>query len=117
MNAGAPAATGKRPMAATTEAVNDKPELKRAKAAAGVEYVASRLNMVQLIQLRWFAVIGQITTIAIVSIVLRIPLPLPQMLMVLACLIAFNLGSQLRWHEGRHRIDPIPRRTPTTCYR
>jgi two-component system sensor histidine kinase RegB len=89
------------PMAGTTEAVNEKPELKPASAAAGVEHVASRLNMVQLIQLRWFAVIGQVTTIAIVSIVLRIPLPLPQMLMVLACLIAFNLGSQLRWHEGR----------------
>jgi two-component system sensor histidine kinase RegB len=101
MNAGAPAPTGKMPMAGTTEAVNEKPELKPASAAAGVEHVASRLNMVQLIQLRWFAVIGQVTTIAIVSIVLRIPLPLPQMLMVLACLIAFNLGSQLRWHEGR----------------
>ena len=68
--------------------------------AASVEHAASRINMVQLITLRWFAVVGQISTIAFVSIGLRIPLPTPQMLMVLACLIAFNIGSQLRWHEG-----------------
>jgi two-component system sensor histidine kinase RegB len=68
--------------------------------AASVEHAASRINMVQLITLRWFAVVGQITTIAFVSIGLRIALPTPQMLMVLTCLIAFNIGSQLRWHEG-----------------
>ena len=69
--------------------------------AASVEHAASRINMVQLITLRWFAVVGQISTIAFVSIGLRIPLPTPQLLMVLTCLVAFNLGSQLRWHEGR----------------
>ena len=68
--------------------------------AASVEHAASRINMVQLIQLRWFAVVGQISTIAFVSMGLRIPLPTVQLLMVLACLIAFNLGSQLRWQEG-----------------
>ena len=68
--------------------------------AASVEHAASRINMVQLIQLRWFAVVGQISTIAFVNVGLRIPLPTAQMLMVLACLVAFNLGSQLRWQEG-----------------
>jgi two-component system sensor histidine kinase RegB len=68
--------------------------------AASVEHAASRINMVQLIQLRWFAVVGQISTIAFVSIGLHIPLETVQLLMVLACLIAFNLGSQLRWQEG-----------------
>jgi two-component system sensor histidine kinase RegB len=84
-----------------TEAFVNGPAIREGRTAANVEHAASRMNMVQLIQLRWFAVIGQVTTIAIVSIALRIPLPLPQMLMVLACLIAFNIGSQLRWHEGR----------------
>jgi two-component system sensor histidine kinase RegB len=84
-----------------TEALVHGPAVREGRAAANVEHAASRMNMVQLIQLRWFAVIGQITTIAIVSMALRIPLPLPQMLMVLACLTAFNIGSQLRWHEGR----------------
>lgn len=65
----------------------------------GVAIAADRNNMLHLIQLRWIAVVGQITTIAIVSLALGIRLPLPQMLAVLSCLIAFNIGSQLRWHE------------------
>ncbi|WP_395825519.1 ATP-binding protein [Collimonas sp.] len=55
--------------------------------------------MLRLIQLRWIAVIGQIGTIVVVMFCFDIALPLPQMLMVLACLIAFNIGSHLRWHE------------------
>jgi len=56
-------------------------------------------NMLQLIQLRWIAVVGQIFTIVVVSLGLGVKLPLPEMLEVLACLIAFNIASQLRWHE------------------
>ena len=63
------------------------------------ENTAGRENMMHLIQLRWIAVIGQITTISVVMLGFDIPLPLPHMLEVLACLIAFNLASQLRWHE------------------
>jgi two-component system sensor histidine kinase RegB len=70
-------------------------------AAASVESAAGHKNMLQLIQLRWIAVIGQITTITLVTVGLGIKLPLPQMLGVLACLIAFNIGSHLRWHERR----------------
>ncbi|MDY7548260.1 ATP-binding protein [Glaciimonas sp. Gout2] len=69
--------------------------------ATGFENAAGHNNMLQLIQLRWIAVIGQITTIAIVIIGFDISLPLPQMLEVLACLIAFNIASHLRWHEQR----------------
>ncbi len=69
--------------------------------AASAENAAGHKNMQQLIHLRWFAVMGQITTIAVVTLVFGIHLPLPQMLAVLACLIAFNIGSQLRWHESR----------------
>ena len=86
-------------MAGKTDKGNERPDAVT-HGAASVEHAASRINMVQLIQLRWFAVVGQISTIAFVSAGLRIPLPTAQMLMVLACLIAFNVGSQLRWHEG-----------------
>jgi two-component system sensor histidine kinase RegB len=69
--------------------------------AADVEYVAGHKNMLQLIELRWIAVIGQITTIAAAILVFGVRLPLVQMLEVLACLIAFNVASHLRWHEHR----------------
>jgi two-component system sensor histidine kinase RegB len=57
--------------------------------------------MLQLIELRWIAVIGQVTTIAGAMLVFDVHLPLVQMLEVLACLIAFNVASHLRWHEHR----------------
>lgn len=66
---------------------------------SGFANAAGHNNMLQLIQLRWIAVIGQITTIAIVVLVLGIKLPVHHMLEVLVCLIAFNIASHLRWHE------------------
>lgn len=60
---------------------------------------AGHKNMLLLIQLRWIAVFGQITTIIVVIFGFDIRLPLPHMLEVLTCLIAFNIGSHLRWHE------------------
>jgi two-component system sensor histidine kinase RegB len=69
--------------------------------AANVEYAAGHTNMLQLIELRWIAVVGQVTTIAGAILVFHVSLPLVQMLQVLACLIAFNIASHLRWHEHR----------------
>ncbi|AMP00083.1 histidine kinase-, DNA gyrase B-, and HSP90-like ATPase family protein [Collimonas arenae] len=87
-------------MASKIEPNANTGELKEAIAgAAGPEDTTGHKNMLRLIQLRWIAVIGQITTIAVVMIGFGIHLPLPHMLMVLACLIAFNIGSHLRWHE------------------
>ncbi len=71
-------------------------------AAAVFDDPSGRENMQQLIQLRWFAVIGQVITIAIVNFGLRIELPLHDMSVVLACLIAFNVASLVRlrfYHE------------------
>ena len=56
-------------------------------------------NMLQLIRLRWIAVFGQIITMLVVILGLKISLPVPHMLEVLACLMAFNIASHLRWHE------------------
>ena len=58
-------------------------------------------NMLQLIQLRWIAVVGQISTIVMVMAVFGVALPLAQMLQVLVCLIAFNVASAFRWRANR----------------
>jgi len=69
--------------------------------ASSFEPAVGHESMLQLIQLRWIAVVGQITTITVVTLGFGIHLPLPHMLEVLACLIAFNIASHLRWHESR----------------
>jgi len=56
-----------------------------------------RENMLQLIQLRWIAVVGQIVTIAVVHFVFGIHLPLHDMSVVVLVLVAFNAASLLRW--------------------
>lgn len=87
-------------MAGKTETVANREDVKEQSAAAvRVEEAAGHRNMLQLIQLRWIAVLGQITTILVVTSGLGIYLPLPKMIAVLACLIAFNIASHLRWHE------------------
>ncbi|MEO7495498.1 MAG: ATP-binding protein [Massilia sp.] len=63
---------------------------------------AGHKNMKQLIELRWIAVFGQITTIASVTLGMGVQLPVVYMLEVLVCLIGFNLASHLRWHEKRY---------------
>jgi two-component system sensor histidine kinase RegB len=68
--------------------------------ATGASETAGHKNMLYLIRLRWIAVLGQVTTIAGVTLGMGLHLPLPQMLSVLACLVAFNIGSHLRWHEN-----------------
>src|SRR6266704_2145702 len=60
-------------------------------------------NMRQLLQLRWIAVVGQIATIAVVNFGFDIRLPLRQMSVVLLCLVAFNIGSLLRW-RAHHAV-------------
>jgi len=62
----------------------------------GFDDPSGRENMEQLIQLRWFAVVGQVVTIAFVHFGLRISLPLHDMSVVLLCLVAFNAASLLR---------------------
>src|SRR3569623_2562090 len=91
---------GKMSMAGKSEAVEHAAAVKNAVPdVLGVEWTAGHKNMLHLIQLRWIAVLGQITTITAATLGFGISLPLPQMLSVLACLIAFNIGSHLRWHE------------------
>ncbi|HEY0293094.1 MAG TPA: ATP-binding protein [Hansschlegelia sp.] len=59
-----------------------------------------RKNMMQLIQLRWIAVVGQVVTIAVVQLAFGIALPLPAMALVLAGLVALNVASLWRLKSG-----------------
>lgn len=88
-------------MAVTTDTPVTEKSIAEQWSAPNGEAAAGHKNMRLLIQLRWIAVVGQITTIAVVTMGYGINLPVRHMLEVLVCLIAFNLGSQLRWHERR----------------
>ncbi len=70
---------------------------------AGRDDATGLKNMQQLVQLRWFAVGGQIATIAAVHFGFGIALPLESMALALACLIAFNVVSLLRWRGDKRR--------------
>ena len=65
----------------------------------GLEELAGHRNMQQLVQLRWVAIFGQVVTIGIAQFILGVHLPLPLMMEDLACLVAFNIACQLRWHD------------------
>jgi two-component system sensor histidine kinase RegB len=62
---------------------------------------AGHKNMLLLIQLRWIAVVGQITAIILVIQGFGVELPLVYMLEVLACLVGFNLACHMRWYAQR----------------
>src|SRR5690606_37660328 len=72
-------------------------------AARAGDHSAGINSMRQLVQLRWIAVVGQLLTIAVVHVALRIALPLPPMLAVVGALAAFNLIATVRW-RGRGRV-------------
>lgn len=57
-------------------------------------------NMMQLIQLRWLAVLGQVATIALVHLALQIRLPLVPMAAVLGSLVVLNLLSYWRFRAA-----------------
>ena len=71
-----------------------------ANVVSNITHAAGHKNMQQLIQLRWLAVVGQVVTISVTALVFGVQLPLPAMLSVLVCLVAFNIASTLRWQEN-----------------
>lgn len=64
--------------------------------ASGPADAIARQNMLQLIHLRWIAVLGQVATILAVHFSLGFRLPLATMMLVLAGLVALNLFSLAR---------------------
>jgi two-component system sensor histidine kinase RegB len=69
-----------------------------------VGIAAGRENLLQLVQLRWLAVAGQLATILLTQFVFGIVLPLGAMLSVLAALVALNLAS-IAFLRRRSRIS------------
>ena len=69
------------------------------------EIFAGRNNLLQLVQLRWLAVGGQLATILGVQFVLRAQLPLVEMLVLVGLLCLFNLASWLRWRTAAGDIS------------
>ena len=72
---------------------------------AATEILAGRNNLLQLVQLRWLAVGGQLATILGVQFVLGAQLPLGEMLVLVGVLCLFNLASWLRWHTAAGHIS------------
>jgi two-component system sensor histidine kinase RegB len=58
--------------------------------------VTARKNLLQLVQLRWIAAAGQVATIAVVEWGLHIRLPLAEMAVLVAALLAANLLTLAR---------------------
>lgn len=67
-----------------------------AQAGRAPERLAHRRNLLQLVELRWLAVGGQLLTILVVQFLLEVPLPLREMLTLLGVLALFNVASGLR---------------------
>lgn len=68
------------------------------------EILAGRNNLLQLVQLRWLAVGGQLATILGVQFLLGAQLPLFEMLSLVAVLCLFNLISWLRFRLASGEI-------------
>ena len=101
-------------MPAATEAVAVAGELHAPRAGvASLDNATGHQNMQQLIQLRWFAVVGQVVTILVVHYGFAIRLPLDHMLQVLTCLALFNMVSLLR-SRSRTRVA-VPSSISTTA--
>lgn len=67
---------------------------------------AGRQNLLLLVQLRWIAVVGQLVTVAGVSLGLGVSLPFGAMAGVLSGLVVLNLGSLLRLSRPRPVAAP-----------
>jgi two-component system sensor histidine kinase RegB len=68
---------------------------------------SARKNMLQLVQLRWIAVGGQVATIAFVQFGLGVALPLAPMVAVVAALVALNLSflARLSWRRSVSHVE------------
>lgn len=78
--------------------LNHPPESPPALAEAGQapERLAHRRNLLQLVDLRWLAVAGQLLTMMAAEYLLDVRLPLREMLTLLVALALFNAASWLR---------------------
>ena len=64
----------------------------------------SRLRLQTIVRLRWFAVIGQTVTVAVVALWFRFPLPVGYCLLFITCSAWLNVFLRVRY-PARHRLD------------
>ncbi|MBI2733392.1 MAG: HAMP domain-containing histidine kinase [Aquabacterium sp.] len=83
-------------MSSPLAAIPTEPQAPMGEVALAPERLAHSNNLLQLIQMRWLAVAGQLLTILIVEFVLDMSLPLVEMVTLLAVLAVFNIASWLR---------------------
>lgn len=105
---GGSAATEHLPLATDSPDPQQPPLGEVAKAP---ERLAGRQNLLQLVELRWLAVAGQLLTILVVQFMMGVPLPLREMLSLLAVLALFNVLSALRarlqWPVGNAELCAV----------
>jgi two-component system sensor histidine kinase RegB len=65
-----------------------------------IQATTNRKNLLLLVMLRWFAVLGQICAIAAAYLWLGISLPITAMAIVIACLVILNLITLYRYASG-----------------
>lgn len=63
---------------------------------ASMGQTAGQQNLMQLVQLRWLAVFGQVMTIALTSSLFGLHLPMQEMFVIVGCLVLLNLFSLMR---------------------
>lgn len=73
--------------------------------AVALERLTRARNLLQLVQMRWMAVLGQVLTILVVQYGLGIELPLMQMLTLLGVLSAVNVVSSWRARTANQLAD------------
>jgi len=81
----------------TAEPTDDDDHLPLGEVALAPERLAHSNNLLQLIQMRWLAVAGQLLAIASVVFVLGVSLPVVEMTTLAAVLVMFNIASWLRY--------------------
>ncbi|MDO1584678.1 ActS/PrrB/RegB family redox-sensitive histidine kinase [Rhizobium oryzicola] len=64
-----------------------------------------RMRLQTLVRLRWLAVAGQTTTVAVVALVLQFPLPLLPAALLVSALATVNLTLAIRF-PSTHRLEP-----------
>jgi two-component system sensor histidine kinase RegB len=74
--------------------------------AVALERLTRARNLLQLVQMRWMAVLGQVLTILVVQYGLGIALPMVQMLTLLGVLSVVNLVSTWRARTASELADP-----------
>ncbi len=73
--------------------------------AVALERLTRSRNLLQLVQMRWMAVLGQVLTILVVQYGLGIDLPMVQMLTLLGVLSAVNVVSAWRARTAKELSD------------